>query len=511
MTTAQVSIRNFFIICLLLLSQHSFAQQQGAGQRVNWEQFASNRNLTYGQIITKCDSLFSVSGNMDSTADDDDNPYNNYLRWKRFWEPRVDATTGKLHDLGTGLLGRITSGGSSSSSSFSDCNETSDLQTSLGSIIANGTGWKFIGPQNVTNENLGRPTQISVNPHNPNEVYASSTWGGLWKTNNALAAIPNWTCLTDNNHLIAGIGVIKFAVDYNYPVHHIYIALGYPWYFFYYDNIAYTVGLFCSADDGATFNNIDVSAVIPDFGSDIISDIKLWPGNSASSTTGNYLYAATKYKLLKINIDNVATTIPSSAITSLVDFYPSLSSLPNVSQRFPGLGEIGFIPSHPEYVYFTTLSNVGQYYPMSARLYKTSTDGSYFVDLTEYLHQPQTDIIVDGDCSSQPSTGWGWDNTTIGSNHGWQWYGGYPLPAPNFNMQYTPNPDFNSACISINLNESYLAPTTYTISYALTLPPHSSVAVEFLIFPVPPTARPLPQLLHIMSTDQEHLLHTTQL
>ena len=47
------------------------------------------------------------------------------------------------------------------------------------------------------NPSTGAVEALAVDPTNPNVVYAGSVNGGVWRTDNASAASPTWTPLTD--------------------------------------------------------------------------------------------------------------------------------------------------------------------------------------------------------------------------------------------------------------------------------------------------------------------------
>src|SRR4051812_18503531 len=81
--------------------------------------------------------------------------------------------------------------------------------------------WRPLGPNTIPAGQVddtagssspvsGRVTAIAVHPSNPEVVYAGGAQGGVWKTENAGAARPVWTPLTDHEPSLA-VGAI--AID----------------------------------------------------------------------------------------------------------------------------------------------------------------------------------------------------------------------------------------------------------------------------------------------------------
>jgi hypothetical protein len=95
-----------------------------------------------------------------------------------------------------------------------------------------GTSWVSLGPTDALQEfngssiagvDSGRPSGIIVDPRDPNIVYVATSGGGVWKTFNFLTAInPTWQPLTDTQPNIA-IGAM--AMDPAAP-NTIYIGMG---------------------------------------------------------------------------------------------------------------------------------------------------------------------------------------------------------------------------------------------------------------------------------------------
>lgn len=90
----------------------------------------------------------------------------------------------------------------------------------------------------------GRLRTILVHPTDPNIVYVLTSAGGLWKTTNFEAAVPNWTALTDFLPTTAG-GAAAFGKTPNV----IYLGLGDP-----YDQVTVGGSIVKSTDGGATWS-----------------------------------------------------------------------------------------------------------------------------------------------------------------------------------------------------------------------------------------------------------------
>jgi|GEM_PF-1669966 len=464
-----------FILLLLALTVFAFAnaQQTKDGKDVSWKRIASDTSLTFQEVVTICDSLFANSPTIDTS---EDGPSMKYNRWKQFWWNRIDARTGRPYDFQKGALQKIING-----TNYNDCQRESPIQSGIGSEIPNGQGWHWMGPQNIARvekinnklgQALGRPTSVVVNPSNHNEIYIASEWGGIWKTTDAGAAPNNhWTCLTDNDPQISGIGVSHLAVDFSTTPHRLYFSLGYPAYFQYHYNGERTVGLFCSMDDGATFHVLDINSEVPDWKSNSIGDIRLYPGNTGSL---KYLFVNTKYKVLRLDISDPTDFTPPAAV--IKDITPLLSSYTDMGNRFRGFNDISFKPANPTTMYVTSKSNVGNGYSISANLYRIENcTGSTptVTDITANLQYSSSNIILRGDFSTSPGfpwfvdTAWRWNNT-----------GKY--------MRFVPTGVGKTACIEAAVYGSYAAPVPYTISFKVTLPPKTTVSVSLKDVSNPP-------------------------
>jgi hypothetical protein len=161
--------------------------------------------------------------------------------------------------------------------------------TAPGGGPANPT-WVSIGPSKLPNGQTdtsagnalspvsGRVSAIAVHPTNPNIVYASGAFGGVWKTTNALSSNPNWTPMSDHQPSLA-IGDI--AID---PVNPniIYAGTG--------ENNAtacdsyYGRGLLRSLDAGTTWTVLGAQPGGP-FDLQGITKVLIDPGTAGSAST----------------------------------------------------------------------------------------------------------------------------------------------------------------------------------------------------------------------------------
>lgn len=464
-----------------------------------WRSRANNPELTYREIVTYCDSLFAIPENKD---DDEDGEYNGYLHWKAFWGPRLDARTGKLHDFnkaayekilahsgnaersianpnnigssspstnatgGTGGGGKEDNGGGTPIAD--DCNGDSKLQQSIQNYSYGGTdgyGWSYIGPQNMKSgnihtQNLGRVTAISVNPVNHDEVYAASEWGGLWKTKNGGHT---WTCLTDNNHSISGIGVGSFDVDYSVTPHRIFFSVGYPanyqfpWFSYLFTG-GRAYGIYYSLDDGSTYNYVDGLTVSPlniNWSDDAVGDVRINPGNP------NFVFFTTKYKVARINVSTLTSTsnYPAS-IDALID-YSSYLPAPNTTARSSCFGKIEFLPANPNEMFVTSNAIFGNIYLRSAQLFHiTNCMGVYGVN--EVTNNLAGGLLTNSYNFSSGTTDWNFDN--------WAYSGS--------DMQYTDAASTGLGCLETNVDGNYTDPAyNYSIAFNVTIPAHTRLDV----------------------------------
>lgn len=511
------------LVCFVLLFCTCYARGQGIDTNAvldSWRNYASDTNLTYLQIVTTCDSLFNLVGypKVDTTAandsvaaidtEDDENSYFDYCLWRRFWETRLDAATGKLHNFAAEIGAKFQNG-----SPYNDCQEQSYIQSLIGTLPPNPQGWEFVGPKNVSEAGggdplagfggnqmqqfLGRATQVFTNPNNQNEIYIANRWGGIWHTIDAnLAPNNHWVCLTDHDAQIAGIGVQALAVDFNVSPHRLYFVAGIPefngWYLY---SFTRPVGLFCSIDDGTTFHYINVSVVIPNIYDDNINDIKLW--SSTPYSGANFLFVATKYRVLKIDAaqlpaDNYTPTYPAH-IYPLVDVWTgNLSGRANPGERFHYFSEV-YIDANNSDLWVTSTSNDGHKFPLVTSLFKiynaTGCTSCSYVDKLPDVLSP-TDVVMGGGFMvAPPGDHWWYDpawtvgggsafcSPTSSSPHSLEVtvYGNYtPLPAVQYEIDFYINSASNAyiqpILADVNNTNNFLVayPNTGMFTYSLT-------------------------------------------
>src|SRR5260370_18558749 len=134
--------------------------------------------------------------------------------------------------------------------------------------LALGT-WTQLGPGNVG----GRTRALTINPTNPNIMYAAGVAGGVWKTTDAGAS---WAPLAD---LLPNIAVSCLAMDPNNP-NTIYAGTGEG--YFNIDALR-GAGIFKTTDAGNTWSVLDASA--DQLGFRYVNDIVVSPND------GNRVYA----------------------------------------------------------------------------------------------------------------------------------------------------------------------------------------------------------------------------
>ncbi|MFI5196503.1 MAG: hypothetical protein ACHQD8_05390, partial [Chitinophagales bacterium] len=474
--------KKLFICCALLCAAGNlFAQNTKAPINYSWSQYATDTDLTFRQIVTTCDSLFALAGfpGRDTASNEregDDNPYYDYLKWKAFWAPRLDAPTGKLHDLSKNMPLPGTATGRTTSVSLSNtCNGYSVLQDSLGTVIPNGLGWHFIGPQNVTgsagelpnnsvDQHLGRVNSICVNPHNQNEVYVASDWGGIWKTTNAnLAPNNTWTCITDHDHGIAGRGASNLIVDFTPGVpHRIFCTFGYPDRSSYFYNMQETIGLFYTVDNGS-----DMFRYL--WGGESINDIKLYPGS-------HLLFMATHFKIIQLDVTGPwnGTTAPVTS-TVITDMLPYLPTDGSAGGRFRGFSNLVFKPSDPRRLFFSSISNYGQYYPQTAHLYRYDIGGgSGIKDMTNSFGVQ--DVVTDGNFATTAigKSYWFYTSGLAPAYTSWGWTS--LIPGTSGTMDYYPAYG-QVASLETAVEGTYIGSMTYVVTFTLTLPAYTQVNV----------------------------------
>jgi hypothetical protein len=117
-------------------------------------------------------------------------------------------------------------------------------------------GWKYVGPQKTAEEVKGYVKALWADESNLNMVLAGSANGGLFKTENALSAQPQWTNITDSYGAFMTYGVSDIAVRPNTGASEMYIATssrnGLA--------IGYGEGILKTTDGGKSWNHVGPGA-----------------------------------------------------------------------------------------------------------------------------------------------------------------------------------------------------------------------------------------------------------
>jgi len=306
----------------------------------------STTNANFYSIKSAADAFFAVH-----PASDEGGGYSEYMRWMWFWHNKVDN--------GNGL----------NPGSFSHYqNAMSDF---LQDPFCNGSSyynksWEFLGPN--TNpyqgfEGIGRITAIAVDPVNQNIVYAGSSSGGIFKTNDISSQNPVWQVLSDNQRL-PGFGVNDIAIASLTPTT-IYLATG----MMFGSGGGYGMGIMKSTDGGV--NWVQKNPTQTTF-TDIAYRIVVHPTNN------NILFALITDKCYKS--------------TDGGDTWAQVFSLPNSIGQNPCnpngiamfLRDIEIKPSDPNTIYISSDdSECGLYYNTNngAVLYRSSDGGINWVQL----------------------------------------------------------------------------------------------------------------------------------
>lgn len=95
--------------------------------------------------------------------------------------------------------------------------EKSFLKKKAATRSAGGSGWRSLGPLNVS----GRTISVAINPRNSNTVYVGSASGGLWRSYSG-ESTPNWERLETGYPVL---GVKAIAVD-SVDTNNVYIGTG---------------------------------------------------------------------------------------------------------------------------------------------------------------------------------------------------------------------------------------------------------------------------------------------
>lgn len=151
---------------------------------------------------------------------------------------------------------------------------------------ANGSDWYYLGPVTPPTPgpgagfaSTGTGAQMRVkfpNPEdsNPQELYACTPTGGLFRTRNVLDSLPVWECITDSTRLPV-LGTRDFAFEPGNP-DVIYIGTGmrYPLEL----RRSYGFGLLKSTDGGSTWNPTGLTFDPPGGMEEVVHQVLVHPG-----------------------------------------------------------------------------------------------------------------------------------------------------------------------------------------------------------------------------------------
>ncbi|MCF8244272.1 MAG: hypothetical protein K9J37_05660 [Saprospiraceae bacterium] len=150
---------------------------------------------------------------------------------------------------------------------------------------ANGSAWEYFGPDTppapgagVNYGSTGTGAQVRVKffdnkAINPNELYAATPTGGLFRTRNVLDSVPIWENITDSTRLpVQGVRDFEFAAG---DSNTIYIGTGirYPLDF----SRLYSIGLLKTTDGGRTWQETGLQFTPPGGSSNVVQDILTHP------------------------------------------------------------------------------------------------------------------------------------------------------------------------------------------------------------------------------------------
>ncbi len=198
---------------------------------IEWN-FYEQKELKINEISRKSDR--------DSLHDDD---YTKYKRWEYFWMDRVPAS-GDLREYATKIDKHYKTNATFKTNS-GDC--SADCEFSCFQ-----SDWKFLGPEYLSNQTLGKINSLWINPSNSNEILAGAD-GGLWKTINGGS---NWINLTD--FCLPSIGIYHIEVQ---PNNHdiIYISTGITTGGVQSSDHEFGYGVFKTTDGGLNWSKLNIN------------------------------------------------------------------------------------------------------------------------------------------------------------------------------------------------------------------------------------------------------------
>lgn len=230
----KISVTSFslIVILMLLLPIIGFAQKS----KTSWSDLSRNRNRNFYDIQNdfydywKDKKITKGSG------------YKVFKRWETLMTPRVYPS---------GNLSLV----SSTYPNFIEWkNRNKDLFDQKGSRAGN---WTIVGPPSKPtgyDAGVGRVDFVRFDPTNSNTMYVSTPDGGLWKTTNGNASLPNWTT---NNDYLPVIGCSDLAIHPTTPST-MYLATG-SW-----ESDKKSIGVLKSTDGGVNWTSTSMVLALSD-------------------------------------------------------------------------------------------------------------------------------------------------------------------------------------------------------------------------------------------------------
>ncbi|MCF8460515.1 MAG: T9SS type A sorting domain-containing protein [Flavobacteriales bacterium] len=154
-------------------------------------------NANYYSIRDSMDTYFATFPV--DTAEDGEYP--RYMKWRNFWRHRVDFGDEKLR-------GSLSEANRLFAKSLAD-GENLCLQNTSQDLY-----WKPLGEQRMETASMGLISDAWVDTDDYKTLIVAPRGGGLFKTDDAMAAEVQWQCITDADHVPAsGFGVMAVSSD----------------------------------------------------------------------------------------------------------------------------------------------------------------------------------------------------------------------------------------------------------------------------------------------------------
>ena len=226
----------YFLFCLTIISLNAFSQ--------NWLKNLPNSRNNEKNTFYDYQNAFNSYWNsydvkkgyyLENGQKKKAYGWKQFKRWEYFMEGQIDPSTGKFPEK-------------TAKEVYSDYVKSNK---SSRSIIPDSANWKPKGPNSSESgySGIGRINCVAFHPTDINTYWVGSAGGGLWVTANNGSS---WTCLTDNNGVLA-ISDIIIPSDYA-TSKTIYIATGDK------DGLDInSIGVLKSIDGGASWNSTGLS------------------------------------------------------------------------------------------------------------------------------------------------------------------------------------------------------------------------------------------------------------